>query len=444
MSENKAKLASDAIEFLPDAQEIAQEKLPWHAKIGVIWIFLIIAAVLTWACLSKVDVIVKANGRIVSDRGNIVMKPIESAVIKEIKVHNGDIVEEGQPLITFDPTINQAEVERIQRVLEALEASFARYSAEFNGKKYSDNTNKNTEWQSSIFIQRQQYYTEKINYFESNKNRLETAGKAAKQSYEKYLEILDNMTKIEDMYQNLQQKNVVSYKETLEVAMSRMQNEVEVDKLRNQMIEYDHQLLSLEAEKKAFIEEWRNSISEKMVELNREIESDKQLLAKAESLVSYVQICAPCKAIVHDMASFPVGSAVGEAEAVITLVPLDAPLEVEAEIRPQDISRVHTGSKARIKLSAFPFQKHGTLDGEIRLISGNTFSHQGAEMVSEQSRNYYRAKLTVSGSLRNTGNDFMLIPGMETEVEIKSGKRRVIEYIIYPIIKGLDLAFTEP
>ncbi|MBO4345591.1 MAG: HlyD family type I secretion periplasmic adaptor subunit [Victivallales bacterium] len=442
MSKKKMKIASDAIEFLPDAMEIEQEKLPWFAKVGAIWLFLILAAVIAWACIGEVDVIVKTTGHIVTDEGNIVMKPIESAIIREIKVRQGDIVNKGDVLITFDPSLSQADVDRIKREIEALEATFARYDAEFNRRDYNDESNQNTTWQTSIFKQRQLYYKEKINYYESNRNRLVAASKSTKERYDKYCEILDSMTKIEDMYSSLQKKNVVSYKETLEVTMSRMQNEVEVDKLRNQIVEYEHEILSLDAEKQAFIEEWRNAISEKMVETNRELESDRKQLAKAESIASYVQICAPCKAIVHDMAMFPVGSAVAEAEALITLVPLDGRLEVEAELRPQDIGRVHVGSDVRVKLSAFPFQKHGTLDGKVRLISGNTFSRQGEPAMA--GRSYYRTFIVVTGSLRNVGDDFTLIPGMEVEAEIKSGRRRIIEYLVYPLIKGLDEAFKEP
>ena len=443
MSRKKMKVASDAVEFLPDAMEIEQERLPWYAKVGVIWLFLVVAAVIAWACLGEVDVIVKASGHIVTDKGNIVMKPIQSAIIREIKVRQGDIVEKGDVLMTFDPSLSQADVDRIKREIEALEATFARYDAEFNRREYNDSTNRNTIWQTSIYKQRQMYYKEKLNYFDSNRDRLVAAGKSTKQRYDKYLEILDSMGKIEEMYSSLQKKNVVSYKETLEVTMARMQNEVEADKLRSQLVEYEHQILSLDAERKAFVEEWMNAISERMVDTNRELESDRKQLAKAESIASYVQICAPCRAVVHDMAMFPVGSAVGEAEALITLVPLDGSLEVEAELRPQDIGRVKVGSDVRVKLNAFPFQKHGTLDGKVRLISGNTFARQG-EALPATVRSYYRTLIHVEGTLRNVGDDFTLIPGMEVEAEIKSGRRRIIEYLVYPLIKGLDEAFREP
>ena len=296
------KLAKEAVEFLPDALEIEQERLPWYGRIGVAWIFIIISAVLCWSYLGQVDVIVRAPGRIVSGHGNIVMKPIESAIIKSIEVKQGDEVEAGQVLMTFDPAINQAEVERLRNEISALQASFERYGAEFNSTDYPESEGDHAKWQRSIFIQRKKYHDEKIRYFDSNYERLLASQRSIQESYDKYREILKNMGEIEAMYKNLQETQVVSYKEILEVTMSRMQNEIEVDRLRNQLVECKHQLLALLAEKNAFIEEWRDGISEKMVELSRELESNRQQLAKAERLVSYVQLCAPCHAIVLDMA----------------------------------------------------------------------------------------------------------------------------------------------
>ena len=134
--------------------------------------------------------------------------------------------------------------------------------------------------------------------------------------------------------------------------------------------------------------------------------------------------------------------AVREAEALITLVPLDSEIELEAEIRPQDIGKVHIGSEVRVKLNSFPFQKHGTLDGVVRTISEDSFEKQQGEPGS--ARTYYRARITLSGHLRNVKEDFRLIPGMECQAEIKVGERRIIEYLIHPLIKSLDESMREP
>ena len=110
MKNNTSKVSREAVPFLPDAIEIKNEKLPLWARYSVIFSLIFFLGAILWASLGKVDVVVKANGKITSDKQNIVMKPRESSIVKKIHVRVGDIVEKDDLLITFDPTINGAEV----------------------------------------------------------------------------------------------------------------------------------------------------------------------------------------------------------------------------------------------------------------------------------------------------------------------------------------------
>lgn len=143
--------------------------------------------------------------------------------------------------------------------------------------------------------------------------------------------------------------------------------------------------------------------------------------------------------VVHEIAAFSVGSAVQEVEALITLIPLEGKIELEAEVSPQDIAKVRVGSAARVKLNAWPFQQYGTLDGTIRNVSENTIEKPGVPQSA-----YYRVRAVVSGQLKNPGADFRLIPGMEAVTEIKCGRRRIIEFVLYPLLKALDETAREP
>lgn len=177
-----------------------------------------------------------------------------------------------------------------------------------------------------------------------------------------------------------------------------------------------------------------------MVTVDRNLTSVRKEYDKIAQLIEYVHLRAPCDAVVHEIASFSPGSAVREAEALITLVPLDGNLELEAEISPENIGKVNVGDSVRIKFPAYPFQKHGTLNGVIRNISEDTLEKQ----ESGNSIKYYRARISVSGRLSNVKKDFRLIPGMEVQSEIKCDRRRVIEYILYPLIKAFDETAKEP
>ena len=224
------------------------------------------------------------------------------------------------------------------------------------------------------------------------------------------------------------------------MSVTRMEMEANVDQLENDLLELNHRRGSIIAERNSFIQEWRNSISEQMVTADRNLTSTTKEYEKVARLIEYVYLRAPCDAVVHEIASFSPGSAVQEAEALITLIPLNGNIELETEIRTQDIGKVNKGAVARVKLNAYPFQKHGTLQGTVRDISENTLQKniQGQELT------YYRGRVTVSGKLTGVKESFRLIPGMEAQCEIKCGRRRVIEFVLHPLIKALDETAREP
>ena len=443
MSENE-KLCRKAIEFQPDALEIKHERLPWWARYGIWSAFLFMAAAVVWATLGKVDMVVTAEGRLVTDSPNIVMKPLERTVIKSIDVKVGEVVKKDQILFTFDPVMNVAEAERLASELSTLGAQVDRLLAEFKHLKYeiSDPQNEDQVWQKAIYDQRQKFYEEKIRYYDQSIKQIQASQHTTSESLAKQEEQLEAIKRIELMFTELQEKNTVSLKETLEIQIQRMELEASVINLRNSLVEQQHQEQTAIASKNSYIEEWRNSISTELVSVQRELTSTQKQYDKIQAQLTYDVLRAPCNAMVHEIASFPVGSAVREAEALITLVPLDSDIELEAEVRTQDIGKVHIGSEVRVKLNSFPFQKYGTLDGVVRTISEDSFERQQGEAGS--ARSYYRTRIILSGHLRNVKDDFRLIPGMECQAEIKVGERRIIEYLVHPLIKSLDESMREP
>ena len=440
MNKKKNSIPEKIVDFQPDALEIKNQKLPRRIAVGV-WLPLItLTTAILWACLAKTDVVVRGNGKLVTDSPTIVMKPLERAVIQKIHVKIGDVVKKNQILITVDPTINTAEGERLKNEILALEAQLIRLQAEFQGKIYHGGSGQFAQWQLAIFRQRQKYYSERIKYFDETLLQITATKKAKQDNLRKQRERLAAFQKLEDMFKELHLKKAASLKELLQLSISRMEMESVVDQIENELLELDHRRGSILAEKNSFIQEWRNSISENMVTVDRNLTSVRKEYDKIAQLIEYVHLRAPCDAVVHEIASFSPGSAVREAEALITLVPLDGNLELEAEISPENIGKVNVGDSVRIKLTAYPFQKHGTLNGVIRNISEDTLEKQeGGNSIK-----YYRARISVSGQLSNVKKDFRLIPGMEVQSEIKCDRRRVIEYILYPLIKAFDETAKEP
>lgn len=430
----------EIIEFQPDALEIQHSRLPRIIRLCVWLPFVVMVLLILWASLAEVDVVVQGNGKIVTNLPTIVMKPLERSVIKSIDVKIGDVVKKGQVLITFDPAFNTAESERLKNERAALSAQLSRLRAEFTRQPYRGESDQFSRWQQAIYSQRQEYYKQRIKYFDEALLQINASKTSTRDSLKKQEERLAEMRKLEEMYINLSKTGAAAVKDKIEVSISRMEMEATVDQLRNTLLELDHRLGTTLAEKNSFIQEWRNSIAEDMVTVDRNLTATLKEYDKVQRLIEYVYLRAPCDAVVHEIASFSPGSAVQEAEALITLVPIDENMELEVEIRPQDIAKLNIGAKTRVKLNAYPFQKHGTLNGEVRNISENTLQKgkNGEEMP------YYRARVTINGKLQMVKDDFRLIPGMDGICEIKCGRRKVIEYVIYPLIKAFDETAKEP
>ena len=164
-----------------------------------------------------------------------------------------------------------------------------------------------------------------------------------------------------------------------------------------------------------------------------------------------VSLRAPQQGIVLSMAERSVGSIMRQAEPFITLVPLNSTIEAEVNVKAKDIARIRINDSVRIKLDAFPFQRHDTLSGEVRVISEDAFQPDGSGTMLDQSNPekhsgaFYRTRVDlISKKLRNVPNGFRLMPGMKVRAEIKVGKRKVISYFLYPIVRALDESLREP
>ena len=427
------------IDYQPDALEIQNRPLPGIIRFGVWFPLVAVAGAIVWATLARTDKVVQGGGKLVTNLSTIIMKPLDRSVIKEIKVQIGDVVEKDQPLITFDPEIYQAEAERLQNEISALEPQLERLKAEFSGRPFEVRDGKFSKWQQAIFDNRTKFYGEKVAYYDQTLGQLEVSKKSKQDRLAKQKVLLEKQKKIEQMYESVA-LNAVPLKDKVEAQMQTVSIEMTIDQIENDILELEERRGSLTSEKNAFVQDWHNKISEEMVSVDRSLTSTLKQYDKQRQMLEYVCLRSPCRAVVQQIAEFSPGSGVREAEALITLIPIDGDIELEAEIRPEDIGKVKVGAEARVKLTAYPFQRHGTLTGVVKNISEDTLDRQMGGM----SMKYYRARLTVGGKLRLVKDDFRLIPGMEAQCEIKCGRRRVIEYVLYPLIKAMDETAREP
>ena len=215
--------------------------------------------------------------------------------------------------------------------------------------------------------------------------------------------------------------------------------------------ELEHEAASAAAQRDAYAQEWREKVADELVSVRHDRESAEDELSKALRRRAMVSLAAPEDAIVLKIAQRSIGSVLREAEILFTLVPLDAPLEAEVRIAPRDIGRLNVGEEVRVKLDAFPFQHHGTVKGVVATISPDAFrpgrnGTDGSQPAQpEGAAPFHKARVRLSDTdLRNVPAHHRLLPGMTVTAEIKLGERRVISYLLWPIMKGLDESLREP
>ncbi len=433
-------------EFQSDAIEIEQRTPPRLARLTLYCVLALLVVAAGWATVSQVDMIVTAQGKLITTRPNLVVQPLETSVIRDIHVKVGDRVNKGDLLATLDPTFSQADLDQLRNKVGAFDASITRLRAELGGREYAvrDTSSADELLQSKVFLQRKSSYDAQMQNYDaqiaSARANLQTA-----QDEEKVLiQRLDTMKSIELMRSTLAQKEVGSKLNLLLSRDARLEVESNLARVRGSIADNSHRLDKARADRKVFAEEFRRTAYQDLVETLAKRDSAEEDLKKAELRRQLIVLRAPADAIILEIANRTMGSVVREAETLFVLVPRDVPLQAEVNVESRDIGQVSVGQPVRIKFEAFPFQKYGTGTGAVRVISQDSFAPDPKAEVARHAAPYYRVLVNLADAhLRLPQERVQLIPGMAVTTEMKVGRRSVISYLLYPLLRGLDESIRE-
>ena len=395
-----------------------------------------------WSYFSKIDEVISTRGKLVATLPNIVLQPIETSQIASLNATVGQIVKKGDVLATLDPTVTGADLNQVKERLASLDAQVRRLEAERDGKTFVSGKNAHDELQGNLDAGRSEAFRAHITRLNENISRLKSS--IANNALEiKNLENrLQSLKEIEAMNEQLVEKQFQSRKGLLEIRDKRLEIESTVLNVRNKDNELRKELSGTEADRAAYVSEYRQKILEELVTAQRERDGLTEQLVKNQRRSSSITIEAPENGVVLEVAKLSKGSVIREAEALITLVPLEALLEAEVKIDASDISNVNVGDPVRVKIDAFPFQKHGIVEGSISRISQDTTSNSSDD--KKNTFGFYTARVTLKEiSLDNLNKPLKVLPGMTLTGEIVVGKRSIFSYLAYPIMKTKDEAIRE-
>lgn len=452
--EEDTPVAPTFVDYLPDIDEIVAEPMPRRMRVTHYLVAALFLTLVIISAVAQVDIIVVGSGRLATSQPPIVLQPLDRGIIHDVKVRTGDVVRKGQILVTLDPTFAQADMEQFGQRHGALLAEIDRLEAEMAGRPYVPRNAADPEQalQANLYAQRQSQLASHLNQLDAEINQLSAALRTAEGNRQALTQRAALAREVERMRESLYKDEVGSKLHYLDSQNTRLQAEGDLESTINKMTELRHQLAGKQAERETFTNEWRRLILEQLVKDRQDVSQVSESLAKAIRMNDLVVVVAPRDGVVLDMAKRSVGSVVREAEPILTLIPLDSTMEADVEIASADVGYLKPGDEVQIKVDAFPYQKHGFLEGKLRDVSRDSYSARDDTSVGANSTQlrggasaFHRGHIELTRTtLDRMPEGATLIPGMTVNAEIKVGSRSILSFFLWPILRGMNESLREP
>lgn len=425
--------------FLPAAIEI-EETPPNPAGRAIVWaISGFFVASIAWATVSEVDTVAIARGRIIPSGYSKPVQVLRAGVVSAIHVAEGAWVESGELLLELDSAVERAELGRLDAEhstvvreierLQALDARLAVMSAPARPVVEDD--------AEELVRHRWREFTNRLAVLERESDRLDAERQSARQQVAKLESLLEIAAKRAITQKRLLDSKMLSEDQFLLIERERLEllhdgrsHEARVEELGLAIAEVGTRIRQARLE-------FQTQVSESLEDAEARRQVLIQELAKARAREAERSIVAPVSGRVQQLAVHHVGAIATPAMDLMIVVPDQAPLEVEAWLENRDIGFVRAGQAVAIKVDTFPFTKYGTVGGEVVGLSEDA-------VQDEQQGAVYAMRVAMhANTMLVRGTPVALVPGMSVSVEATTGKRRVIEFLLGPLLRMVSESARE-
>lgn len=429
-------------EFLPAAEEIIETPaVPFGAV--VIWLTTILLALaLAWAYLGQIDIVAVGNGRVSTEGSVKVVQSASYGVVKRITAQEGQRVHKGDVLVELDKTTAEKELATTAQSLNIARAErdILRRLATGNGADDIINSAGVSDEAKAVL---REFTTSQLALASAKEQAL----KGSIASHQRQLQF-NQQTKaqLEGEVQKLKDRQT-KVKQKLESANAieriRLQNELDTLEQRittansaatsqgQQVLQSQLTLAQAQSQSQVSLAETNSSISGQVIAQEQRIAELENNLAKAKRALEQTTITAPVDGTILALNTRTIGGVVNVAERIAQIVPDNDLLYVDVTLDNQDVGFVRVGQRVVIKVATYPFQRYGYLEGTVENISPDAIQDEKKGLV-------YKAKVKLSGANSSKKNRLKLLPGMSVSAEITTGKRRIIEFFLDPLMTHID------
>jgi adhesin transport system membrane fusion protein len=362
------------------------------------WVFVMLIAFGAWAYFFEVDEVSTGSGKVIPTSREQIIQSLEGGIVTELNVAEGDIVKNGQTLAKLDPTKTESNFDESASKYRASLASVARLQAEVDGKPL-------------VFPPELERYPALVraetDLFNTRRKGLEESLAGVRSSLglvRSELEITENLAKVGAA------------------------SNVEVLRLKRQKAELELKLTQARSE-------YMVRAGEDLAKVNADVETLSSVMRGRSDSVTRLTLRSPVRGIVKGIEVTTIGGIIPPNGRLMQIVPLDEQLLIEARISPRDIAFIHPDQVAKVKITAYDYSIYGGMDGKVVTISPDTIQDEVKPEVF-----YYRVFIrTDADTLRNkSGKSFSIVPGMIASVDIKTGQKTVLDYLIKPMNRARE------
>ncbi|CRL51640.1 HlyD family type I secretion periplasmic adaptor subunit [Pseudomonas sp. URMO17WK12:I11] len=401
-----AEISSSDAAFMNDVQESLLAQTTPGSRLVLYMIFLVLVAGLTWAYFAPVEEITQGEAKVISKSREQVIQSLEGGILAELSVREGDVVDAGQVLLKIDPTRAKASYREALSKVIALKAAITRLRAE----AYQQPLEFDEQVRQDPAVVEQE-----IKAYNARKHALTESVAALERSY------------------SLSAKEI-SFSEPL--AAKGLLSEVELLRMRRQANDIKSQIVER-------YNRYKSDANSELAKLEMELSQTSENLVGRADVVERTTIIAPVRGTVKNVRVSTIGGVIQPGEHILEIVPLEDQLLVEGKIRPSDVAFLHPGLPATVKITAYDYAIYGGLSGTVEHISPDTLKDDQKAAAGRPDDTYYRVQiLTEKSALQAGGKDLPIIPGMVASVEIRTGEKTILDYLLKPVFKARE-AFRE-
>lgn len=416
-----------------------------HSRRLLQLILVLTAVLIAWAYYAEVDELVRGQGKVIPSKQLQLVQNLEGGILSELFVEEGQQVKKGEVLLKLDDTqFNSKFQERRQTVL-AVKANIARLRSELAG---DDSIQFSTEMKTDaadIIKEQERLFFHRKTQLEAAQRLIDLQIKQEDQSLSK-AKFERNQAKRQQVLaekelailQPLLSAGVVSEMETIRAEKEALKARGEAEGLEFAMPKIATAIEELKDKQKQLR---INFNADAQIELNKYLDQLAQISQTSGALedrLERTQVKSPVNGTVKQIMLTTLGGVVQPGMELISIVPLEDSLLIETKVRPSDIARLYPGQKAMVKFTAYDFTIYGGLEAELVHISADSISHENDE-------SFYLVRVkTYQNNLGSVDKPLPIIPGMVSEVDILTGKKTLLSYLLKPILKAKQVALSEP